>query len=152
MLFLERSFQEGRCWPDVGDESTESRSVVQPLLIPMVISPERRTYVVVVRWTDELLCGGYKCVSPFETPCIHLHCWPHVLLSFTSLQEFVGLKIPHSVDRWTLSGDVIKTAFHHVWTEDETRLYGQETVITLFSGCSSHWNEASVISHHRWSL
>jgi len=72
----------------------------------MVISPERRTYVVVVRWTDELLCGGYKCVSPFETPCIHLHCWPHVLLSFTSLQEFVGLKIPHSVDRWTIFAGV----------------------------------------------
>ena len=33
----------------VGDESTESRSVVQPLRPPLVIRPERRTYVVVVR-------------------------------------------------------------------------------------------------------
>ena len=31
------------------DESKESRSVVQPLHIPLVIRPERRTYVVVVR-------------------------------------------------------------------------------------------------------
>jgi len=43
----------------VGDESTESRSIVQPLHIPSVISPERRKYVV-VRRTDELFCGGFK--------------------------------------------------------------------------------------------
>ena len=29
----------------------------------------RRTYVIVVRWNDEL-CGGYKWVSRFETPSI----------------------------------------------------------------------------------
>jgi len=34
---------------DVGDESTESRGVVQLLRIPLVIRPLRRTYVVVVR-------------------------------------------------------------------------------------------------------
>ena len=33
---------------DVLDESTESRSVLQPLRIPSVIRPERRTSVVVV--------------------------------------------------------------------------------------------------------
>ena len=55
---------------DVGDESTESRSVVQALLIPSVIHPERFTSAVAIRWTDELLCGGYKWVSRFETPCI----------------------------------------------------------------------------------
>ena len=48
---------------DVGDESTESRSVVQPLRIPSAIRPECRTSVV-VRWTDE------KWVSQFEAPCI----------------------------------------------------------------------------------
>ena len=32
--------------------------------------PVRRTYMVVVRWTDELLCGGYNWVSRFEAPCI----------------------------------------------------------------------------------
>jgi len=39
-------------------ESTESCGVVQPLCIPSVIRPERCTPLVVVRWTDELLCGG----------------------------------------------------------------------------------------------
>jgi len=32
--------------------------------------PLCRTYVVVVRWTDKLLCGWYKWVSRFEAPCI----------------------------------------------------------------------------------
>jgi len=27
-------------------------------------------YVVVFRWTNELLCGEYKWVSPFKAPCI----------------------------------------------------------------------------------
>jgi len=36
----------------------------------LTIRPLHRTYVVVVvRKTDELLCGGYKWVSWFETPC-----------------------------------------------------------------------------------
>jgi len=35
----------------------------------LMIRPLRRTYVVVVRKTDELLCGGYKWVSRFEAPC-----------------------------------------------------------------------------------
>jgi len=34
---------------NVGDESTESRSALQPLSIPSVIRPERRTSVVVGR-------------------------------------------------------------------------------------------------------
>jgi len=38
-----------RMGADVGDESTESRSVLQPLRIPSVIHPERRTSVVVIR-------------------------------------------------------------------------------------------------------
>ena len=64
-----------RVGADVGDGSTEPCSVVivQPLRITSVIRPEHHTYVVVVvRWTDELLCGGYKWewVSRFETPCI----------------------------------------------------------------------------------
>jgi len=33
----------------VGDESTESRSVVQPFRIPLMIRRERRTYVAAVR-------------------------------------------------------------------------------------------------------
>jgi len=35
-----------------------------------MIRPLRRTYVVVVRWTDEMLCGVYKRASRFEPPCI----------------------------------------------------------------------------------
>jgi len=54
----------------VGDENAEPRSVVHPLRIPLVILPLRRTYVVVVRKTDEMLCGGYNWVSPFEALCI----------------------------------------------------------------------------------
>jgi len=34
---------------DIGDESTESRSVLQSLRVPLVTRPERRTFVVVVR-------------------------------------------------------------------------------------------------------
>jgi len=34
------------------------------------VRPLRRTYVVVVKWTDEMLCGGYKWVSRFEAPYI----------------------------------------------------------------------------------
>jgi len=51
-------------------ESTEFRGVFQPLLITSVIRQDRRTSAYVVSWTDELLCGGYKWVSPFDTPCI----------------------------------------------------------------------------------
>ena len=58
-------------WVSVGagDESTESRKVVQPLRLPLVVRPVRLTYVV-VKWTDDLLCGGHKRVSGFEAPCI----------------------------------------------------------------------------------
>jgi len=52
----------------VRDENAESCRVVRPLRVPLVIRPVRRTYVV-VRLTDELLCGGYKWVSRFQTPC-----------------------------------------------------------------------------------
>ena len=57
-------------WVDAGtaNESTESRKVIQSCRLPSVIRPERRTSVV-VRLTDELLCGVYKWVSRFETPC-----------------------------------------------------------------------------------
>ena len=34
---------------DVGDENTESHGTLQPLRIPSVITPERRTFVVIVR-------------------------------------------------------------------------------------------------------
>ena len=50
----------GRVGAGVGNESTESRKVVQPLRLHLVIRPVRRTYVVAVRWTDELLCGEHK--------------------------------------------------------------------------------------------
>jgi len=56
----------------VGDESTESSEVElsNALRLPLVVRPVRRTSVVVGRWTDELLCRGYKWVSRLETPCI----------------------------------------------------------------------------------
>jgi len=59
----------GEC-TDIGDENVESCGVVRPLRIPVVIRPKRRKYVVIVRGTVELLCGGYKWVSWFEAPCI----------------------------------------------------------------------------------
>jgi len=43
--------------------------VVRPLRIPLVIRQVRRTYVV-VGWTNEMICDGYKRVSRFEVPCI----------------------------------------------------------------------------------
>ena len=68
-----RVFLEGSFWgvgAGVGDKNAESYGVVRPLRIPLVIRPMRRAYVVVVRWTDEMLCGGYKWVSRFEAPCV----------------------------------------------------------------------------------
>jgi len=58
----------GRAIPGrwVEDKNTGSHSVLQLFRI----RPERRTSVIVVRWTDKLLCSGYKCVSRFEIPCI----------------------------------------------------------------------------------
>jgi len=47
----------------VGDENTESCGVVRPLHVLLMVHPMRRTYVVIVRRTDGLLCGGYKWVS-----------------------------------------------------------------------------------------
>jgi len=49
----------------VGDESTESRGVVQPLLMPSVIRPERRTSVVVVSVELMSCCaaGANGCVA-----------------------------------------------------------------------------------------
>ena len=55
---------------DAGDESRKYHGVLQPLSIPSGIRPEHRTSVVVVRWTDELLCGGCKWLSWFELACI----------------------------------------------------------------------------------
>jgi len=54
----------------VGDKNAESCGVVQTLRISSVIRQERRTYVIVVSWTEELLCCGYKWVSRFETAWI----------------------------------------------------------------------------------
>jgi len=59
----------GRVGAGVWNKIAESCGVVHPLRIPLVIRPLRRTYAV-VRKTDELLCGGYKWVSRFETPRI----------------------------------------------------------------------------------
>ena len=39
-------------------------------LVPLVIRPLRRTYDVVVRWTDEMLCGGYTWMTWFEALCV----------------------------------------------------------------------------------
>jgi len=67
------SSREGRSWgmgAGVEDENDESCGIDCPLRIPLVIRPMRRTYVVVVRGNDELLCGGYKWVSRFEALCI----------------------------------------------------------------------------------
>ena len=48
----------------------QSSRIVRPLRVPLMIRPLRRTYVVVVRWTDEMLCSVYKWVSRFEPPGI----------------------------------------------------------------------------------
>jgi len=44
----------------VWNENAESCGVDHLLRILLVILPIRRTYVVIVRGNDELLCGGYK--------------------------------------------------------------------------------------------
>ena len=67
-----RCFWQGYCRGWVGCESMGSRSAFQLLRIPSVIHPGYRTYVVVVRWTDELLCSVYKWVYRFEMSCIHI--------------------------------------------------------------------------------
>ena len=61
-----------RAGADVGDESTGSHSAIQPFVISSVPRPERHTSVIVVRWTDELLCSGYKWMSNFERPAFPL--------------------------------------------------------------------------------
>jgi len=58
-----------------------------------MIGPLRRTYVVVVRKTDELLCGRDKWVSRFAAPCI------------CSL---------HSMDGWALRGADVQASWHGV--------------------------------------
>ena len=66
--FLGRAIPGG--WVPVSGMKVPSlRSVLQPFCIPLVIRPVHCTYFV-VRWTDELLCGGYKLVSQFDVPCI----------------------------------------------------------------------------------
>ena len=47
----------------VCNESAESCGVVRPLHIPLFICPLRCMYVVLVRKSDEMICGGYKCMS-----------------------------------------------------------------------------------------
>ena len=59
----------GRVGAGAGDENAESCWAVHPFRIPLVIRPVHHTYVV-FRWTDEMLCGGYKWVSRFEAPCV----------------------------------------------------------------------------------
>jgi len=54
----------------VDDENAESCGAVRSTCILLVIRPLCHTYVV-VRKTDELLCGEYKWVSRFEAPCIY---------------------------------------------------------------------------------
>jgi len=54
----------------VGYENAEPCGVFCPLHIPLVIRPLRCTYVLAVRKTGEMLCGGYKWVSWFEAPCV----------------------------------------------------------------------------------
>ena len=67
-LFSAAFRRVGAC---VEDESTPSCGVVQPFRIPSVICPECHTSVVIVNWTDELLCGRYKWVVwQYETACI----------------------------------------------------------------------------------
>jgi len=61
--------RSGGMGADVGDENVEYCRLDSPLHIPLVIRSGRCTYVI-VRGTDELLCGGYKWVSRFEAPCI----------------------------------------------------------------------------------
>jgi len=66
---------EGHPWrvgADVGDESTESRGVVQPLRIPPVIRPVRCTYAVIV---DELMI----CSAAGINGCVDLRrrAFPH---------------------------------------------------------------------------
>ena len=56
--------------PVLGMKVSESRKVVQPLHLPLVIRPLRRTYVVIFRWTYEFLWGEQRCVSWFHMPCI----------------------------------------------------------------------------------
>jgi len=58
----------GEVGAGVGDENAKSCGVVRLLRIPLVLRPVRRTYVVFVRWTDELLCDGYKWVSRVDEP------------------------------------------------------------------------------------
>ena len=64
-----------------GDENAECCAVVRPLRVPLVIRSLRRTYVVIVRKTDELLCSGYK--------------WRALIWDAVYL---------HSIHRWALSG------------------------------------------------
>ena len=52
----------------VRDEIAESCGVVRPFRIPLMIRPLQRTYAVVVRKTDELLCARYNWVSRLEAP------------------------------------------------------------------------------------
>ena len=67
------SFGEGHwggwCW--CRGWKCEPCGVVRLLRIPLVICPVRRTYVAVVRWTDELLCSGNNWMSRFEVLCIN---------------------------------------------------------------------------------
>jgi len=45
-------------------------SQCSPITLHSIGHSPRAPPSVIVRWTDELLCGGYKWVSRFEMPCI----------------------------------------------------------------------------------
>ena len=67
-LFLTRPFHDGGC--QCREWKHRVSYVFQPLRIPSLIRPERRTPVVVVRWTDELLYGGeYKTNGCLDFSC-----------------------------------------------------------------------------------
>ena len=70
-----------RVGADVRDESKESRGVVQSLCILSVIRPVRHTSDVVVRWSDELLCGGYKQTGVSIWNAVHSTRWSRWALS-----------------------------------------------------------------------
>jgi len=56
----------GRCWAVI---RLSHRPAPSNRVVRRGVGGGGVSYVVVVRKTDELLCGGYKWVSRFEAPC-----------------------------------------------------------------------------------
>ena len=88
----------------VRDENAESCGIFRPLRIPLVIFPVFRTYVVVVvvRKTDEFLCGGYKRVSRFEASCIRTE-WSRCLGSMARRAKDSVAPMRRSSASWMLA-------------------------------------------------